>query len=96
MNLSNEEVCVQFKCQRQLLTVNSSGYKPNQNVWVFSLSQSRKCFGQNPMQPNQLKNGWFTKMCHETVFYCAIYVLIFKCGLRAPLDRGCVHAMAAR
>ena len=28
---------------------------------------------------------WFTKMCHETVFYCAIYTFIFICGLRAPL-----------
>lgn len=36
-------------------------YKPNQNVWVFSLSQSRNCFGQNPMQPNQLKNGGLQK-----------------------------------
>lgn len=23
-------------------------------------------------------------MCHETVFYCAIYALILKCGLKAP------------
>lgn len=29
--------------------------------------------------------GWcFSKMCHETVFYCAIYALILKCGLKAP------------
>lgn len=79
------EVCVQFSCQRQLLTVNSPGYKPHQNVWVFSSSHGRNCFGQNLMQPNQWKNGAFTKMCHETVFYCAIYVLILKCGPRAPL-----------
>lgn len=33
-----------------------------------------------------MEECWFTKMCHETVFYCAINVLNLKCGLRAPLS----------
>lgn len=52
---------------------------------VFMIS-GKKLFWSKSNATKPMEEWRFTKMCHETVFYCAIYVLILKYGLRAPLS----------